>query len=332
MPLRPSRHGEQPRGGPPNSARRPFLLRSCNRMNASAGSRPGSKRSFSLSSGSTGLGVVLGMRAVLAAEACGAKAVVTTGIRPGSVMSCFFFSEAFRTRSASLSSSSSESCPRAKAPFSFSCLFFFNTSILARSSSALRFSSSAFKRRSSALASYSSRALCSSLSFSKRNSSCRCLSSFSSRFERSPSISSLSGGLSLTLPFLSGLICSARTSSGFPGFPAGGAGLFLPEGTDSQDSAARATAAYHPSPRSLAWRRTTPVSGASVAAALLARLSGGSIWGTPTLLPRLPPFTRRRLLLREREREVRSFLAASICFCASSTSARQGVSGGGALL
>mmetsp|Transcript_137593 Transcript_137593/g.294126 ORF Transcript_137593/g.294126 Transcript_137593/m.294126 type:complete len:200 (+) Transcript_137593:431-1030(+) len=191
-----------------------------------------------------------------------------------------------------------------------------------RSSSAFFLSSSALRCLSSARASNSSRALRSCCSCAKRCAS-------SSRRNLSSSLScpcrDLSAAASFGFPFLSSRVCcSFPFSTGTsPGCPV----LFRWPPDDSQLSAARATAAYQPSPRSLACRSTTPVSAPPLPAPFLdeADAGGGLL---PFSLWRCRP--RLRLRLRERERSL-SLDKAAICFCASSTSARQGVIGGGAL-
>mmetsp|Transcript_35172 Transcript_35172/g.88648 ORF Transcript_35172/g.88648 Transcript_35172/m.88648 type:complete len:253 (-) Transcript_35172:300-1058(-) len=235
-------------------------------MKASAGFRPGSKRSLSLKSWST--------EGPLASAAAPAAALVsanwlgpaTAGASIGVERLGFVWrrSLALRCPSSSLSSP-----PTAKAPLSRACLSCFCFSERCLSSSAFLRSSSARTLRSSALASNSKRCRSSSLCSSSRLR--RSLSGKSSPLLRTALLSL--PGMSLSLPCLRCLACSLLAF--LPGAggcsstcPAGAPplGSFFDDEIESQASAARATAAYHPSPRSRACRSTTPVSGATALA------------------------------------------------------------------
>mmetsp|Transcript_38894 Transcript_38894/g.103320 ORF Transcript_38894/g.103320 Transcript_38894/m.103320 type:complete len:251 (+) Transcript_38894:136-888(+) len=160
--FRPSRHGEQPLGGPPNSVRRPFRFRSCRRMKISAGSSPRSKPTVTLKSSFSPGTPALCMATGLKGRLDGVLETATMELDP--VLASFLRSAFFRNNSSSLSSpSSSWSLSTAKAPASFCFLCFSITSHFRRASSAFLFSSST--RRS--LASDSSFACCTSFSCSR---------------------------------------------------------------------------------------------------------------------------------------------------------------------
>mmetsp|Transcript_83149 Transcript_83149/g.211671 ORF Transcript_83149/g.211671 Transcript_83149/m.211671 type:complete len:237 (+) Transcript_83149:47-757(+) len=195
MPRLPSRHGEQPLGGPPNSAARPFRFRSCSRMKASAGLRPFSKPTFSLKTGSFTTAAAppapapAELELLTEAGSMEGRAATTTtaaveleeGPRGASDLPPPRRRSAAKRRARfNPLSSSSSSSSIAKAPLSREARSLFSCSRRFRSTSAFFFSSSARRRRSSAFSSKSffwrSSCNCSSSSLLRSASLLRCTS------------------------------------------------------------------------------------------------------------------------------------------------------------